>query len=352
MSSIDPSLLPRRDARGHFLEAPPWLQPGWRRINALGLGLGGQARLRCAYGGCRDVPVRGSDRCWHHDQNWRKRRLTELRTGKGKPMTRAECAKLFRLDTQNMWNRAGPWLPMLTIWFAPRIETAFAADCHNAGLPLSKLAPAIANNLRWSWARSVLNHRDDPGWQRSLAAARRRQLKLAPPEGNDYQPPSATPPHDPRVRVITRRAVAWEPASANPVIDRSTKAKLRRQRRAPLKPPAGFRWRQFLATHWRAIFAPLFGRYRIDPDEADGAAAEQLVIAYRALLDERKHRAVGPAQRCWSELLQSLNQGGRPVSQAASPSPRRLSSQAIVGRPGNDAWLEALLAKVDDARRS
>jgi hypothetical protein len=333
------------------------LRPGWKRIHALGLGLGGALRQRCAYDGCRAVPVRGSDRCRLHDQNWKKQRLKELRTGKGgKPMTPAESARLFRLDTQNLWNRAGPWLPMLTIWFGPKVELAFAGACHNAALPLPKLAPAIANNLRWAWVRTNLNHRDDPGWLRSLAQARKRQAKIGPPPLDYvYAPPPATAPTDSRIRAVLRRAAAWEPAAANPVVDRTTRASQRRQRLAPFKAPDDFAWREFLGAHWLTVFRPLFQAHRLNPTEADGELGRTLAVGWDAVLREQAKSgdgSVGPQQRRWHRLLRTLSQGGRPVITTPSPPARRPSpGRALVGAPDNDAWLAELCARTE-AKRS
>ena len=272
-------------------------------------------------------------------------------------MTPAESTRLFWLTTQKLWNRA-PWLPMATIWLAPRVEVAFAADCHNAGLPLPEIAPAIANNLRWSWVRSVLNHHDGPGWLLSLAAARQRQAKLDPPPADyAYWAPSATPPDDPRIRVVTRRAAAWEPASANPVVDRATRAKQRRQHSTLPKAPADFAWRDFLDEHWSAVFGPLFRAHRLDPAEVDGELGRSLAVAWHQALREQAKLgdgSVGPQQRRWHKLLRTLDHHvGRPAPAKPPPTASRPPppGRALVGQPDNDAWLAQLCAKVD-AKRS
>ncbi len=312
MPLIDPAFLPKRDARGRFLEAPAWLKPGWKYANERGFGLGGVNRKRCVHGTCRDIPLRGSEFCHHHDRARQLKRQEELRTGKGKPMTPAESTRLYRANARNLWRHA-PWTPMATIWLAPKLEAGFAVDCRNAGLSLSQTAPVLANTLRWAWRRSVLNFDDDPGWRRALAAARERQAKLAAmPESYNYQAPSATAPEDPRIKIITRRAAAWEPARAAPPVDRTTKAKARRQRQAPptASGPArvDFDWRAFQAAHWREVFGPLFHSLRIDPEEADGEIGRQLAVAWHAVLDELEQAggAVGPAQKHWHELLRRL----------------------------------------------
>jgi hypothetical protein len=309
MLSIDPSLLPKRDARGRFLTAPSWLKPGWARIHMAGLALGGALRKRCAFGTCRAVPVRGSDRCQHHDQNWRRRRLKELRAGKGEPMSPRESVRLFRADTQRLWSKA-PWFPMATIWLEPRLESAFAADCHNAGLPLSETAIAIGNNLRWIWVRSCLNHNDPAGWSRALAIARRRQTAIgSAPEGYVYTPPPLTPPTDPRVKAVLRRAVAWEPAARNPVVDRSTRAKTRRQqaqerRRSRRK----FDLEAFIAEHWPSL-RPVFKSLHIDLDDVDAPIGRQLILAWHAVITEQERlgdAAYGPQRKAWQALLRTL----------------------------------------------
>jgi hypothetical protein len=88
--------------------------------------------------------------------------MSELRTGKGKPATPAELARLHRANMKRIWERA-PWWPGATIWLCPDLEAAFAEDCRRAGLDPAGTAPVILNTLRWCWRRSVLDRDDDPG---------------------------------------------------------------------------------------------------------------------------------------------------------------------------------------------
>jgi hypothetical protein len=175
--------------------------------------------------------------------------MAQLREGKGKPPTPAESARWFRADLKRLWARA-PWWPGATIWLAPNLEAAFAHDCGRANLPLSRTAPAVTNTLRWCWRGSYLNHDDPEGWQRALAAARRRQAKIGEaPEDYAYEPPAPTPPADPRIKAVFRRANAFEPAGTNPVIDRTTRTKQRRQKLIAPKTPKGFDWQRFFARY-------------------------------------------------------------------------------------------------------
>jgi hypothetical protein len=311
MPSTDPLLLPRRDAQGHFLEQPVWLRPGWQRVIAAGLGLGGWARKLCAHEGCRTVPVRGSDRCWHHDLNWRRKRRKELRSGRGKPMTPAESVRLFRADQKALWLRV-PWWPAQTLWLAPALEAAFVEDCRRASLNPARTAPSVLNALRWAWRLHCLNHDDAQGWLRSLAAARKRQIRIGePPAAYVFQPPADTPPTDARVKVVRHRPTAYEPAATNPVIERTTRSKQRRQRHAPIKTPADFDWRAFLIEHWTTLFRQLFAAYRLDPRELDGEIGRRLAVTWRAILDERVQLGegvCGAAYDRWIALLRQIPQ--------------------------------------------
>ena len=158
MSDISIFLRPRRDAKGRFLEAPVWLRPGWKHVNEAGLGTGGRLRQRCARVNCRQITLKFSLYCRHHDVHWRRRRLAQLRTGTGLPPTPAELAKLYRANAKNLWQRA-PWFSTLTIWLAPKLEADFVEDCMRASLAPSRTAPVCLNTLRWGRRRSVLNYK-------------------------------------------------------------------------------------------------------------------------------------------------------------------------------------------------
>src|SRR3954447_25586890 len=63
-------------------------------------------------------------------------------------------------------------------------------DCLRAGLEPAEIAPLILNTLRWCWRRSVLDRDDDPGRQRGLTEARKRQARIGPtPADYSYNPP-------------------------------------------------------------------------------------------------------------------------------------------------------------------
>jgi hypothetical protein len=224
--------------------------------------------------------------------------------------TAAELTKLFRANMKRTWERA-PWWPGATIWLSQPLEADFAEDCRRARLDPAGIPPVIANTLRWCWRRSVLDRNDDPGWQRALIAARKRQARIGPtPEGYSYQPPPTAPPDDPRIKRVTRRATAYElAAQTSPVNrDRSTKAKARRRRSRERQAPVTFDPAAFLAQHWRGVFGPLASQFRLDAADMDGPIGVQLAVAYRDVLDEREKSdgAYGPAAKRWVELMREL----------------------------------------------
>jgi hypothetical protein len=236
--------------------------------------------------------------------------MEELRTGTGKPMTPFESTRLFRANVMNLWRRA-PWFPLATIWFPRNLETDFTEHCRRAGLVPDQTAPVVLNTLRWCWRRSVLNYNDDPGWQRALAAARKRMAKIGPPpEGYSYTPPADTPPTDPRINTVTQRMDPYQAAQAGTPVDRTTKAKARKAHGHRFRAPASFDWSAFLSEHWSETFGPLFRSHRLDPDEADGELGRRLAVAWRAVLDERERLdgAVGAANRNWHALLREIKQ--------------------------------------------
>jgi hypothetical protein len=157
-----------------------------------------------------------------------------------------------------------------------------------------------------------LNHDDAQGWLRSLAAARKRQIRIGePPATYVFQPPADTPPTDARVKVVRRRPTAYEPAATNPVIERATRSKQRRQRHAPIKTPADFDWRAFLIEHWTTLFRQLFAAYCLDPRELDGEIGRRLAVTWRAVLDERVQLGegvCGAAYDRWMALLRQIPQ--------------------------------------------
>jgi hypothetical protein len=251
-----------------------------------------------------------------------------------------------------LWNRS-PWWPAATIWLAPGLEEVFTEDCRRAGLSLSATAPVVLNTLRWAWRRSLLNHGDQPGWQRALSAARKLQVKIGPPPDDfAHEAPLQTPPTDPRIKVVMRRVSVFEPARTKPVVDRATKSKQRRQKLAAPKTPPGFDWCAFFQRHWLDIFRPLWRAYRLDDQDVDGEVGRVLAIAYKDKLDEQSagDGSVGPASRHWHQLLRQLRQGIRPgqtvdwhrqVPPIAPSPPSRL-----VAAPDNDEWLRELFDRI------
>jgi len=289
-------------------QGPPGLQPGWKRLHEAGFGTGGDRQQRCARLNCRQLAKNGSDYCRLHDVHGQRKRLQQIRSGTGKPPTPLELAKLHRADTKSLWLRA-PWLPLMTIWLAPNLEAGFTEDCRRAGLLPGETAPVVLNTLRWCWRRSVLNRDDDPGWHRAVAAARKHQAKIGPPpEDYVYHPPSAAPPADPRIKPIAGRASAAEMTTYTALVDRSTKAKARRQASRDRHPASSSQFdpAAFISEHWVTMFGPLFKARKIDPAEVDGVLGQRLAHAWRAVLDARQQPGEAAAYKRWRTLLRQL----------------------------------------------
>jgi hypothetical protein len=327
-------------------------------VNTAGYGNGGPLQKRCARVNCRGIALRGSLYCRHHDFAWKRKRLAELRAGKGRlRATPTELTRIFRADTKSMWSRA-PWHPAMTIWLAPKLEATFTEDCRRAGLLPSRTAPVCLDTLRWAWRRSVLNYRDDPGWQRAVNAARKRMARIGePPEDYSYTPPSDTPPGNPCIRAVFWRLNAMELAKTRPPVDRTTKAKARRHRLAPVRTPSGFDWQQFFQQHWLDVFRSIWRTHHLDDADVDGELGRRMAIAYRDLLDEQDagSGAVGPASGRWHSLLRQLADGFRPGPNPRSsrpPSQEPLSAPVpatrLAGAPDNDAWLRGLFDRVTE----
>jgi hypothetical protein len=312
-------------------------------------------RRHCAHDGCRATALKRSELCWHHDTARRQTRLTEIRAGKGKPPTLAESVRLFRANLKTLWTRS-PWWPGATIWLAPRLEAVFAEDTRRAGLSLSRTAPCVSNTLRWCWRRSCLNHDDSEGWQRSLAAAKKRAAKIGePPGGYVFDAPGVHPPADLRIKRVERRASAFEAASANPVIDRATRTRQRQQVTTAPRTPSNFDWQMFLNHRWLDVFSSIWRAYRLSDEDFDGEVGRVLAIAYKNKLDEQEKRGgmVGPASRRWHQLLGQLRQGARP---GQTPIASRLAHQVPpiaptpaarrVWAPDNDAVMREIFDRV------
>jgi hypothetical protein len=211
---------------------------------------------------------------------------------------------------KRIWERA-PWWPGATIWYSPPLEAVFVEDCRRAGLDLAVIAPVVGNTLRWVWKRSVLDRNDDPGWQRALIAARKRQTRIGPaPSGYSYQPPPVAPPDDLTVKRVIRRATGYELALQTTPVDRdrSSKAKARRRRSRERQAPVTFDTAAFLSLHWRDVFGPLASQFRLDAADIDGPIGLRLAVAYRDVLDEREKSdgAYGRAAKRWLELMREL----------------------------------------------
>jgi hypothetical protein len=302
--------LPKRDRLGRFLEAPIWLRPGWKHLHDAGFGAGGTLQRRCARRNCRGLAQKRSEYCVVHDVHRQRKRSEQLRTNTGRPATLAELDKLYRANAKNLWQRA-PWYPTLTIWLAPRLEATFVEDCKRAGLSLTRTAPVCLDTLRWAWRRSVLNYNDDPGWQRALAAARRRQAKIGePPEDYNYIPSSDTPPTDPHIKAVFQRLNAFQLARTRSPVDRATKSKARKAHSHRFRAPASFDWSAFLAEHWLTVFGPLFKTLHLDPSEVDGELGRRLAVTWRAVLDEQAQLGEGTcaAYGRWTALLRQIKE--------------------------------------------
>ena len=275
-----------------------------------GFGTGGACRKLCARESCRNIAQRRSSYCRLHDLAARRKRREQLRTGKGRPATAAESARLYRANVKRLWSRS-PWQPLQTIWLALALESGCIEDYRRGCFNPAEIAPVVLNNLRWAWRRSVLDRGDHPGWERALIAARRRQLKIGPaPADYRYQPPSPTPPTDVRIKRVHRHATGSELAAQTSPVDRdrTSKAKQRRKlaraRSNERKPPRAFDAVAFLSRHWRDKLEPIFTRHRLDPDSP---IATRIAVAYNALLEEQQRdAAAGPAFKRWVDLLHEL----------------------------------------------
>ena len=118
-----------------------------------------------------------------------------------------------------------------------------------------------------------------------------------PPEDYSYAPPSDVPPGNPCIKVVSRRLNAVELAKTRPPVDRTTKAKARRQRFAPLRTPPGFDWQAFFQRHWRDVFYSIWRTHHLDDADVDGELGRHVAIAYRDLLAEQDvgDGSAGPA---------------------------------------------------------
>jgi hypothetical protein len=291
-----------------------------------------------------------------HDPDWKRQRRIELRTGKGRKPNARESVQLFRADAKAIWDQS-PWQPLATIWLAPELERRFAHDLVLAGLALADLAPVAVDTLRWVWRRSRLNHDDHEGWQRSLVHARKRQARIgSPPEGYVPQPPGDTGPTDTRIKIVLCQASAYEAARTAPVVDRATKAKLRRRKLSAPSSPSAFDWEAFIDEHWLATFRPLWRSLNIT-DDPHGATGQLLATAWHEVLNERDnhgHTSMGPAQRRWHALLRQLKDGASVEPSSAYARHNRYLPRVDSRRQrdpdhaeADDATIRELITKID-----
>src|SRR5215472_10185227 len=99
-----------------------------------------------------------------------------------------------------------------------------------------------------------------------------------------------------RIKCVTRRSSAFEPARTNPVVDRTTRTKHRRQQLTTPKTPEGFDWRAFFQHHWCEMFRWIWRTHHLDNQDVDGEVGRILAVAYKAKLDEQSagDGTVGP----------------------------------------------------------
>ena len=226
----DEAKVQRRE-NGSLVRLPPGFRPGWDPAWAFG----GPKHRRCSR--CRDVALRDSDLCRHHDPTWPRRRAELVAKGKRKPSKLAET-RGFRCAWKERW-RHNAWQLGQTIWFGPRIEARFEVAMAQAGLPLATLSPATADTARWLWRRTSLNHDDQAGWQQAVGRLRhRRAVDGPPPVRWTYQAPSPRPPDSRFVKVVTAGAGPFDPARVNRVVARSDRLAAKREAALAAKVPA------------------------------------------------------------------------------------------------------------------
>jgi hypothetical protein len=108
----------------------------------------GPLRRMCAK--CRRSAMRGSEFCWSHDPEYRKRRAQNAVASNDPERVSQALVRHYRATMQRIWRRDA-WFNAMTLWFAPRIEEAFRLACANAALPVETISPFAANTLRWQW---------------------------------------------------------------------------------------------------------------------------------------------------------------------------------------------------------
>ena len=264
-------------------------------------------RRMCAK--CRRIAMRGSDFCWSHDPEYRKRRA-QLAIASNDPDRIAKAfARKHRATMQAIWYR-DPWFNGTTIWFTPKIEIEFRAACAHAALPLEELSPLSADILRWQWRFSRLDRDDWPAWERAIVRTRRREQKVGPPPGNwRYQPQGSQTPGPP-ITVVERSTPIHRHRNATKNWTPKMKATLRKfaDAGAGTGNASGAaenveRVEAFLGEHQRDL-RDVF--QRLGHAAGDQGVRNRVARAYARML-----RGELEGYRAMNQLLRQVEQGGR-----------------------------------------
>lgn len=120
---------------------------------------------------CQNLPIReGKGRCLRHAgphaaREHRERQRNAFLSG------RISAAEWNRAEARRAANRLGwewkrnPWVPGRTIDLGAA-EDDLRADLGQRGLDMDRLAPAVADWLRWRYRRTQIDRRNDRGWLR------------------------------------------------------------------------------------------------------------------------------------------------------------------------------------------
>lgn len=153
------------------------------------------ARTRTS-GICRDVPIKGSNRCIRHcgpkaAREYRERQRLAFLRGKIPAVEwfKAE-AKRARNRLHDQWKK-NPWLPGRTIDLG-RHETEFVDAIRSRPCSMAELPPAVMDWLRWRFRRLQIDRRDDSGWRRCLIDELPRRVLTAGPAPEGWTPDTDT----------------------------------------------------------------------------------------------------------------------------------------------------------------
>jgi hypothetical protein len=199
--------IAERDAKGHIIRpAGDYLE-----ILAAGRMFNWASPYRRMCAKCRRPAMRGSESCWVHDPEYRKRRAQRaIESGDPSRIAKVPQRK-HRAMMATIWRR-DPWFNGRTVWLAPKLEEQFRRACADAALPVETVSPRTADNLRWQWRLYRLDENNWPGWELAVAKARRFEHRIgeAPPDWT-YQPPGNAPPGvgSPVVVVTQKSPVRW-----------------------------------------------------------------------------------------------------------------------------------------------